>query len=115
MHIHFFGCSYLYFCCVWLHIALYSSAEVAKCQETGYSGRVRWPHHAMLTLESLLRPHNTLYTIPMQFSCILLVSAAIDLFRWNKLAKLRAEGTKVRHGKVLGNGNDKSFFQLTFN
>ena len=29
-------------------------AEVAKCQETSYSGKVSSPHHALLTLESLL-------------------------------------------------------------
>ena len=66
------------------------------------------PHHAMLTLESLLRPHNTL-TNAVHCWCILSVSATMDLFGWNKLSKLRDARTEVKHGKVLGNRNGKTF------
>ena len=95
MHIHFFGCSHLYFCCVWLHIALYSSAEVAKCQETSYSGRVRWPHHAMLTLESLLRPHNTLYPIPMQ-----LIPAVYCILLWIFSGGISSQSSELKELKL---------------
>ena len=76
-------------------------------------GEVAASCHANAGVTAEAPQHSLSHTNAAHSSCILYT--AMDLFRWNKLAKLRAEGIKVRHGKVLGNGNDKSFFQLTFN